>query len=79
MGCSVWPGGLVGRLLRTQAAQLVVDQRQQLASGVRIALLNSEAQDLGNVRHRISEYPSAKAACKQEQGCLGQFCIFLSP
>ena len=32
---------LVGQLVRSQAAQLVVDQRQQLASGVRIALLNT--------------------------------------
>jgi hypothetical protein len=34
------PGLFVGQLLGSQAAQLVVDQRQELLGGVRVALLD---------------------------------------
>jgi len=44
-------GCFLGKLLGRQAAQLVVDQRQQLAGGVRIALLDG-VQDLSNFVHR---------------------------
>ena len=41
---------LVGQLLRGQLAQLVVDQRQELLGGVRIALLDG-GQDARNFVH----------------------------
>src|SRR5262249_57815895 len=44
------PRLLLGQLLRRQLAQLVVDQRQELAGGVRVALLDG-AQDAGHVGH----------------------------
>ena len=42
---------LLGQPLRRQLAQLVVDQRQQLLGGVRVALLDGR-QDAGHVAHR---------------------------
>ena len=41
---------LLGQLLRRQAAQLVVDQGQQLLRGGRVVLLDG-AQDVGDVAH----------------------------
>ena len=42
---------LLGQLLRRQLAQLVVDQRQELLGGVRVALLD-RGQDAGDIAHR---------------------------
>jgi hypothetical protein len=44
-------GLLLGQLLRRQPAQLVVDQRQQLLGGVRVALVDG-GQDAGDFVHR---------------------------
>ena len=41
---------LLGQPLRGQLAQLVVDQRQQLLGGVRVALLDG-GQDAGDLAH----------------------------
>jgi hypothetical protein len=41
---------LLGQLLPRQLLQLVVDQRQQLLGGVRIAVLDG-GQDAGDVGH----------------------------
>ena len=43
-------GLLLGQLLGRQLAQLVVDQRQELLGGVRVALLDGR-QDAGDVVH----------------------------
>ena len=42
----------LGQLLRRQLAQLVVDQRQELLGGVRVALLDGgqDARDVGHSR-----------------------------
>ena len=45
------PGLLLGELLRRQLAQLVVDQREQLAGGGRIALFDGR-QDSRDLIHR---------------------------
>src|SRR5262249_56471555 len=42
---------LLGQLLGRQLAQLVVDQRQQLLGGVRLALFDG-GQDAGDFAHR---------------------------
>jgi hypothetical protein len=47
----------MGRVARGQAAVLVVDQRQQLAGGLHIALLGS-VQNLGDFAHS-GQYMSA--------------------
>jgi hypothetical protein len=44
------PWLLPGELLRGELAQLVVDQRQQLVGGVRIALVDG-LEDAGDVGH----------------------------
>ena len=44
------PRLLLGQLLGRQLAQLVVDQRQELLGGVRVALLDG-GQDAGDVGH----------------------------
>ena len=44
---------LPGQLLRGQPAQLIVDQRQQLRGGPRVARLGRR-QDAGHVAHRWS-------------------------
>ena len=45
------PGLLLGQLLGSELPQLLVDQRQELLGGVRIALLDG-GQDAGNLVHR---------------------------
>ena len=45
------PCGFLGHLLRRESAQFVVDLRQQLLGGVRVALFNG-GQDAGYVTHR---------------------------
>ena len=47
------PRLLLGQLLRRQLAQLVVDQRQELLGGVRVALLDG-GQDAGDITHDIA-------------------------
>ena len=49
------PRLLPGELLRRQLAQLVVDQRQQLLGGGRVALFNGR-QDQGYIIHNQSAY-----------------------
>ena len=51
------PGILLGQLLSRQFAQLLVDQRQELPRGVRIALLDGgqDACHIGHRRHRKGE------------------------
>jgi hypothetical protein len=51
------PRLLVGELLGRQLAQLVVDQRQELVGGVRVALFDGgqDAGDIGHRRHRKVE------------------------
>jgi hypothetical protein len=44
------PGLLVGQLLGSQTAQLLVDQRQELAGSLRIALVDG-GQNLGDFSH----------------------------
>ena len=44
-------GCFMGELLRGQAAQFAVEQREQLLGGLRIALLDGR-EDSGNVIHR---------------------------
>ena len=55
-------GLLLGQLLRRQLAQLVVDQRQQLLGGVRVALLDG-GQDAGDIAHR--RHQRAKVSAEQ--------------
>jgi hypothetical protein len=45
------PGLLADHLLGRQPTQLVVDERQQLLGGVRVALLD-RGQDVGDLGHR---------------------------
>ena len=47
------PGLLLGQPLRGQLAQLVVDQRQELLGGLRVALLDGR-EDAGHVVHLFS-------------------------
>jgi hypothetical protein len=47
-------GRLVGELLGRQLAQLVIDQRQELGGGVRVALFDG-TQYLGDVGHKPRE------------------------
>ena len=51
------PGLLLGQPLRGQLAQFVVDQRQELLRGVRVALLDG-GQDAGDVIHDRPVYSS---------------------
>jgi len=46
-------GILVGEFLRGEAAQLVIDQRQEFPGGLGVALRN-RAQDARNLAHRAS-------------------------
>src|SRR5262245_25968038 len=56
------PGLLLGQLLRREAAQLIVDQRQQLIGSVRVALLDGR-QDAGDLAHsRIARETSGSNA-----------------
>ena len=48
------PGLFVGQPNGRELAQLVVDQRQQLLRGVRVALLDGR-QDTGNLAHSIED------------------------
>ena len=45
------PGPFLAELLRGKPAQLVVNQRQELLGGVRVALLDG-GQDAGDIGHR---------------------------
>ena len=54
------PGLLLRQPLRRQPAQLVVDQRQQLLGGLRVALLDVR-EDAGHVRHRQARRRAARA------------------
>jgi hypothetical protein len=49
-------GRFLDQLLGGQLAELVVDQRQELLGGVRVALLDG-GQDLGNVTHGGTNAP----------------------
>ena len=62
------PGLLLGQPLRGQLAQLVVDQRQQLLGGLRVALLDGR-EDAGHVIHRRRRPgPSARDAAAAYPG-----------
>jgi hypothetical protein len=56
-------GLLLGEFLGCQAAQLVVDQRQQLRGGVRVALFDG-GQDAGHVSHR--QHPTARSSRRDD-------------
>ena len=60
---SVWPGFSWASFCGRQLAQLVVDQRQQLLGGVRVALLDG-GQDAGDVGHDRPAYPMAVPASR---------------
>src|SRR6516165_4053135 len=76
-----WP--LLGHPLRRQVAQLLVDQRQQPAGPVRIALTQG-AQELGHVFHH-PEMISApgrsrqQVATREEHGDMGAVMELTSP
>ena len=57
VACSVWPGFSRASFWRGQLAKLVVDQRQELLGGLRIAVLDGR-EDARDVVHR-RESPGA--------------------
>ena len=62
-------GRLVGQASRGEAAQLVVDQRQELASGVRDALADcvQQLRDFGNAKHLgLSSLPYGEILLRME-------------
>ena len=57
MAWSVWPGFSWASFCGRELAQLVVDQRQELLGGVRVALLDG-GQDLRDVGHAAKHTPA---------------------